>query len=80
MNTNSILIAAAIMLATVQNQDHFDTGHKARYQPQPKKKRIISNNPKGLTQPKAFNRVQYKIPQPLNPKQENNILIIYIYL
>lgn len=35
MNTNNILIAAAMMLATVQNQEHFDTGHKARYQPQP---------------------------------------------
>ena len=34
MNTNNILIAAAMMLAT-QNQEYFDMGHKARYQPQP---------------------------------------------
>ena len=33
MNTNNILIAAAMMLATVQNQEYFDMGHKARYQP-----------------------------------------------
>lgn len=41
MNTNSILIAAAMMLATVQNQDHFDTGHKARYQPQPQTRKDL---------------------------------------
>lgn len=38
MNPNNILIAAAMMLATVQNQEHFDMGHKARYQPQPPNK------------------------------------------
>ena len=68
---NNILIAAAMMLAT-QNQEHFDTGHKARYQPYPlKNKRIISNNPKKrpYTQPKAFNRVQYKIPYPIKNKE-----------
>lgn len=35
MNPNNILIAAAMMLATVQNQEHFDMGHDARYSPNP---------------------------------------------
>ena len=41
MNTNNILIAAAMMLATVQNQEHFDMGHKARYQPQPQTRKDL---------------------------------------
>ena len=38
---SNILIAAAMMLATVQNQEHFDTGHKARYQPQPQTRKDL---------------------------------------
>ena len=37
---NNILIAAAMMLAT-QNQEHFDTGHKAKYQPQPQTRKDL---------------------------------------
>lgn len=37
---NNILIAAAMMLAT-QNQEHFDMGHKARYQPQPQTRKDL---------------------------------------
>ena len=35
---NGLLIAAAMLALTTQNQDPFDTGHKARYQPQPPNK------------------------------------------
>lgn len=38
---NSFLITAAMMLATVQNRDLFDTGNKARYQPQPKTRKDL---------------------------------------
>lgn len=38
---NSLLIMSAMMLAAAQNPDHFDTGHKARYQPQPQTRKDL---------------------------------------
>lgn len=38
---NRLLITAAMMLATVQNRDLFDTGNKARYQPQPQTRKDL---------------------------------------
>lgn len=38
---NGLLIAAAMLALTTQNQDLFDTGHKARYQPQPQTRKDL---------------------------------------
>lgn len=38
---NRLLIMSAMMLAAAKNPDLFDTGHKARYQPQPQTRKDL---------------------------------------